>query len=203
MRRRTFEASWQEAERLARATAHRMRPRGVYPDAEDVLSEAYIAALHAMRSYRPEKGACFQTWVITRCRMQIQTCYREADHLTRNMRNRHGPDPDEPRWKFPLSLDVLNEENEVNDREDQLPWQDPTESWMLHAAIQQAARGLDDRDRRILHLWLVEEHSAAEIGRRLGFCAAAIKNRIRALREYLALRLDLIAVGNETAHAEL
>ncbi len=180
--------------RYAEATARRMSREHTDSafDNDDLLSEAYLAAIQAHRKWRPDGGASRKTLIITRVRFAIREFYRQTDWLSRHYRDieqarvraiEDAQDSDErrrleaerPPWSLgPVSLELfLDEDGEPMDADvlSALQIVADDEQRMLRLDLARLLARIPKRLREILALYHWGELTHREIGRRLGISA--------------------------------
>lgn len=199
--------------RLAEATARRLYRAHTDPilSPDDLLSEAYIAALKAHRTWQEGKGASHKTRVITHVRWAIQECYRRSDWLTRGDRQKEKAldraletvtDPDERRrleatrlpYRYgPIALsEILGEDDEPIAEEvvAALSTMDDQDALLNRVTIRPLLALLTPRQRAVVILLYWEERTLVEISAQLEVSTARVHQILEDV--YVRLRPALL-----------
>jgi RNA polymerase sigma factor (sigma-70 family) len=185
------EVTLEYAMNLAAATVKRMQWSPIpWADAEDWYAVGRLAALQAMATYDPTRGARLPSWIITKVRFALKDLIRAGDHLTRKHREsfRSCPDAAPPP---PIALEPLLELH-ADDRESPLLPHLPfdAEAVLTRMELAEALKQLTPLQQQVVHMRLWEalefEEISAKLGRSKNAAGMVWKRAIRELR--LALK---------------
>lgn len=157
-----------------------LRMTGNPEDAADLSQEAFVKAWRNLGSFQFESA--FSTWLY---RLASNTCLDFLRSLKRRPQ---------------VSLTVEDDDGEAQTLDVPDPAPTPEEAAITkeeHALLAQAMQALDEQQRQILTLRVVNELSYAEIAEVMGIKEGTVKSRLARTRD--ALRKILHQNGNEPA----
>jgi RNA polymerase sigma factor (sigma-70 family) len=200
---------WPRAMQLAERTTQVM-PLPCYPDMDydDYVSEAYLGALEALRTYDASRGYALESWIIQVVRWRLLAARRQSDPCSQHRRERYyrefydwqenrRAEPPDPVPERPVSLESLVPPQWANEGYDPvdplaMPWlaqnfnPDPLLArWAIQGALAALEPGLAGVVRRRL-----KGETLGEIALALGCSDTMIDQRLTLALTQIKAALD-------------